>query len=206
MKKKFINGCINMINKHNANFDSTKIAEIKYGLEAIYILITKTIFIFTIAYFLNLTIELLIFVLLYNLIRMPSFGLHATKSSICLFSSSVIFLLVPYVCTIIYMPILSKGIIGIICILLMFKNAPADTYKRPIINKKRRRTYKFLSTIIAIIFALLSLLSQNNFLSNALLLSLVVQCFMVSPMIYKLFKLPYNNYKRYITHNSINVV
>ena len=42
-----------------------------------------------------------------------------------------------------------------------------------------------------------SLLIDNTFLHNSLLLSLVVQCFMISPAVYKIFKLPYDNYKAY---------
>lgn len=203
MKKKFINMAMKIINKHNTNYSATKMEEIKYGLEGVYILVTKTILIFTVAYFLNLATELLIFILVYNLIRMPSFGLHATTSSICLFSSYFIFLLAPYACKIIDLSLLLKAVIGITCILLIFKNAPADTYKRPIINVRRREIYKFISTLIAISFTFLAVVSVSTFLSNIFIIALVVQCFMISPMTYKIFNLPYNNYKKYIIHNSI---
>ena len=47
-----------------------------------------------------------------------------------------------------------KTIIGIICIGFMFKNAPADTHKRPIVSKKRRHIYKLISTIVAIVMVI----------------------------------------------------
>ena len=196
MRKWILDKCMNFIQK-NSSYDETKLAEIRYGLESIYILITKTIVIFGIAIYLGIVKEILCFLILYNLIRMPSFGLHATKSWICLLSSSIIFIGVPYLCKIWDIKITLKVIISIITLVLIFKNAPADTYKRPIINLKRREAYKIISTCVALVFIFLSLTIQNQFLSNALLLALVVQSFMISPLVYKIFKLPYNNYLNY---------
>lgn len=202
MKEKIMSKCISYIDSNNPGYSQDTLAEIKYGLEAIYILITKSIFIFTFAFILNIFKEVLIFTLLYNLIRMPSFGLHATKSWMCFVSSALIFILVPYLCTVLELNIFIKSIIGSVTILLIMKNAPADTYKRPIINPIRRRNYKIISTLIALIMVTLSLIIKHNFLSNSLLFALIVQCFMISPLIYKIFHLPYNNYKKYATANE----
>jgi len=80
----------------------------------------------------------------------------------------------------------------------MFKNSPADTKKRPIVNKKRRRVYKVLSVILAIIFTICSITIKYNFISNCLIFGLVMQNFMISPTVYKIFKLPYNNYLTFL--------
>jgi accessory gene regulator B len=197
MKNIIINYCLNIIKKKYPEYNDEKISVIKYGLESIYILITKLIIISLIAYILGLFKELVIFLIIYNVIRTFSFGLHATKSWICLVSSTLIFILVPYMCKYIYIPIWYKVIIGIIIILLMFKNAPADTKKRPIINKNRRLFFKYSSVLICILFIYLSIFIDNIFLSNCFILSLVVQSFMISPFVYKLFGLPYNNYLSY---------
>lgn len=184
--------------KANSTYDDEKLAEIKYGLESIYILITKTIIILSVAFILGIFKEVVIFSLLYSLIRMPSFGLHATKSWICLVSSLSIFLIFPVICKFITIPNYIKCIISIINIIFILKNAPADTYKRPIINKKRRERYKLLSVIIASVMCISSYFIKDNFISNAVILSVFVQLFMISPFIYKIFGLPYNNYKKYI--------
>lgn len=197
MKEVVINKQLSMIQKHN-NFDEDKLAVIKYGLESIYILVTKTIIIFSICFLLGLVKETLVFLLCYNIIRTTSFGLHATKSWICLLSSALIFIILPYICTIIKIPFYLKLIIGIILVFFIFKNAPADTYKRPIINKKRRLFFKICSTILAIIMVTFSLITKNQFISNCLIFSIILQSFIISPTVYKLFKLPYNNYKKYI--------
>ncbi len=198
MKELVINGSMSHIKKSNPDFDQEKLEVIQYGLEGLYILITKTTIILVIAALLGIVKELIIFALIYNFIRMPSFGLHATKSWICLVSSLTIFIGSAFVCTLITIPINIKIILGIILIFFICKNSPADTEKRPIINPKRRFIYKLLSTGIAIIFIALALTIPNNFLGNCFIFSLLVQCFMISPTIYKLFNLPYDNYKNYI--------
>lgn len=197
MRSTIINSSMSFIKK-NYSYNEEKLAEIKYGLEAIYILISKSIVILTSAFILGIFKEVVIFTLSYSLIRLFSFGLHATKSWICLVSSLIIFITIPFICKYLNINIYLKSIINCISIIMIFKNAPADTYKRPIVNKKRRERYKFLSTIIAILMATVSIITKMNFLSNCLLFATIVQNFMISPYIYKLFKLPYNNYKNYL--------
>ena len=197
MKNKIINSCLNVIKKNYPQYDQEKISIIKYGLESIYILITKLIIISIIACILGLFKELIIFLLIYNIIRTFSFGLHATKSWICLVSSTLVFILVPLVCKYIYIPIWYKVTIGIILMILFYKNAPADTKKRPIVSKNRRLFFKYCSVLICILFIYLSIFIDNMFISNCFILSLVVQSFMISPSVYKLFGLPYNNYLSY---------
>lgn len=197
MRSTIINSSMSFIKK-NYSYNEEKLAEIKYGLEAIYILISKSIVILTSAFILGIFKEVVIFTLSYSLIRLFSFGLHATKSWICLVSSLIIFITIPFICKYLNINIYLKSIINCISIIMIFKNSPADTYKRPIVNKKRRERYKFLSTIITILMATVSIITKMNFLSNCLLFALIVQNFMISPYIYKLFKLPYNNYKNYL--------
>lgn len=193
MKKIIINKCMNYIKK-NTNYNEVKLKEIEYGLVGIYLTYSKLIIISILAIILGIFKEMIIFTLFYNIIRMPSFGLHATKSWICLLSSTILFIGIPYLSTILTIPMILKIIICIVGICLMFKNAPADTKKRPIINKKRREIYKFISTLLTIIFSFSAILIENNFISNCLILSILMQNCMISPTVYRIFKLPYNNY------------
>ena len=197
MKKKIINKCMSYISK-NTSYDSIKLAEIRYGIEGIYLMITKVVIIIVLSYILGILREALIYMMVYNLIRMPSFGLHATKSWICLISSTILFVGIPFLCTILEINIYLKALIGIIGILLMYKNSPADTKKRPIVNKKRREIYKTISTIVTIIYCFISIYISNSFISNCFIFAAIMQNFMISPMVYKIFGLPYNNYINYI--------
>lgn len=197
MKKIIMSKCMNYI-KLNTNYDETKLKEIEYGLVSIYLTISKMLIISIIALFLGIFKEMIIFSLIYNILRIPSFGLHATKSWICLILSTTLFIGIPYLSVIITIPITLKIIICIFGIYLMFKNAPADTHKKPIINKKKRKMYKFLSTSLAIIYSIIIILVKDQIFSNYLLMSLILQNIMISPITYKIFKLPYNNYITYL--------
>ena len=193
MKKFIIKKAMNFI-RNNSEYDEVKLKEIEYGLVGIYLTFTKMFLIFSIAIILGIFKEMIIFTLIYNFIRIPSFGIHATKSWICLVASTISFLGIPYLCTILNISVILKVIILIIGIYFMFKNSPADTKKRPIVSKKRRDIYKTISTIIVIIYSFIAILTNNVFISNCIVFSIIVQNLMISPTVYKLFNLPYNNY------------
>lgn len=198
MKEAFINSSMNMIQKYYPNYSEVKLAELKYGLLGLYLMISKSIIIFSIAIFLGIFKELLIFTVIYNIIRASSFGMHASKSWICLVASTSILILLTYLSLNVTIPINIKLIIGIIGIIFMYKNSPADTAKKPIVSLKRRKIYKTISTLLAIIFVICSLIIDNNFLSNSFILSLVLQNIFISPTTYKIFNEPYDNYKTYV--------
>lgn len=200
MKDKIMNKIMNFIKKYNPEHNEEQLEVIQYGLEAIYITITKTIIIFAIAYFLGVIKELIIFLIFYNSIRATAFGLHATKSSYCLISSTLIFIGASYLCKLLIIPFYIKILLCIINILLIYKWSPSDTEKRPIVSKKRREIYKTLSTIIAITFSFISILISNQFISNCMIISVLIESFMISPYVYRLFNLPYDNYKNYLNY------
>ena len=203
MRSFIIDNCMNIIKK-NKQYDKTKLAEIKYGLETLYLMFSKLIIIGVIAIILGIFKELIIFILIYNIIRMPSFGLHATKSWICLLSSTIIFIGLPLIIKTIQLNQLTKIILGIIFTITIFIFSPADTKKRPIINKKRRKIYKITSTIISIIYVILSLIIKNTYVSNCFIFAIILQNILISPITYRIFKLPYDNYKEYIKTHGLN--
>lgn len=200
MKKIIINHWMNII-KNNKNYDDIKLAEIEYGLTTIYLTLSKIIVISIIAVILGIFKEMIIFLLIYNILRMPSFGIHATKSWICLLLSTIAFIGLPMLCVNIHLNYTIKIFLGIICCILMGKNSPADTKKRPIVNLKRRLIYKIISTCFAFIFLFLSIVIKNNFISNCLIINLILQNIVISPLTYKIFKQPYNNYKDFLKMN-----
>lgn len=200
MKKYLIQKSLQLIKENDSSISNTKLEEIEYGLVGIYLTVTKIAVILLLAWLLNIIKEVFIFMVIFNIIRTCSFGLHATKSWICLLSSILIFILIPTICTNITLPDFWKWIISMITIIFIYKNSPADTYKRPIVNPIRRKVYKLLSTMIATIFGILALCIHNDFYSNCFIFAPIVQCFLISPMIYKLFNLPYDNYKTYLAN------
>ncbi len=194
MRSKIINELMNQIKKYN-DFDDIKLKEIKYGLETIYLTIIKTIIFIILAMFINTVKELLLFLLFYGIIRLTGFGVHAIKSIHCWIASIIIFILTPLLIKysdfpniIIYMFILISNIFIILY-------APADTPKRPLKNKKKRIRYKIITLIISTIYSSIILMTNIIVLKNSLLYSLILESFLVTPFIYKLFGVSYKNYE-----------
>ena len=102
-----------------------------------------------------------------------------------------------YICDYLYIPIVIKAIISIICILLIAKYAPADTEKRPLVNKKKRKRYKIISLLSSMIFAILIIVLDNQIISNYLLIGMLEAVIMILPITYRMLDLPYDNYKNY---------
>lgn len=193
MKNFIIKTCMNYIKK-NTNFNETKLKEIEYGIISIYLTLSKFIVISIICFLLGIFKEMLIFTVFFNIIRLTAFGLHATKSWMCWVSSTIIFVLIPFICIYLHINIYLKLFISLFCIVFMIKNAPADTKKRPIVNKKRRKTYKIISTLLSIIYSIIAIICKNDFISNSLIFATILENCLISPTVYKLFKSPYNNY------------
>ncbi len=197
MKDFVVNKTLDYIYAHK-NYTELEKDTIRYGISNLYLQLTKTIVITLIAIILKIFIPYLIFTIIYNIIRMPSFGLHAKKSWHCWVSSIIIFNAIPFLTTNINIDTYIKIIILSISTLYITYYSPADTVKRPIVSYKRRMTYKCISCILSIIYSILCIYVKDQIVSNSLLFSLVLQCIIISPFTYKIFGQPYNNYKEYL--------
>ena len=196
MRSKIINSIMEQIKKYN-NFDDIKLQEIKYGLETVYLTIVKTIIFIILAILLKTIKELLLFMLFYGIIRLTGFGVHAKKSLHCWISSILIFVIIPILIKYVTLNNYVIYLISIISIIILAIYAPADTPKRPLINKKKRIIYKVLTTLISLGYLITITLIKNKIIINTLLYSLLLECFLVTPFIYKLFGVSYKNYKNY---------
>lgn len=197
MKNKIINSCLSIVSRYNPNLSKKQMDTIKYGLEGLYLSITKLIIIFIISIFLGISKEFIILIIIFNGIRLFGFGVHAKKSIDCLISSSIFFIIFPIICKYITIPMIYKLIISIPLIILISIFAPADTEKRPLKNKRKRNIYKFLTIIIALIYTYLSIIIKDNTLSNCFLAAIIIQTIIILPITYKLFGVQYKNYKKF---------
>lgn len=196
MRSKIINSIMDQIKKYN-NYDDIKLQEIKYGLETVYLTIVKTIIFILLAILLKTIKELLLFMLFYGIIRLTGFGVHAKKSLHCWISSILIFVIIPILIKYVTLNNYVIYLISIISIIILVIYAPADTPKRPLINKKKRIIYKVLTTLISLGYLITIVLIKNKIIINTLLYSLLLECFLVTPFMYKLFGVSYKNYKNY---------
>lgn len=197
MKHKFLDNSLNLIISKYPDISEEKLEEFRYGLEGFYLTISKMLIIIPAAILLNVFKEFIIILFFYNILRETAFGLHASKSWICLISSLLIFVGVPLLAKYIVISINLKCILLAIAIILIYIYAPADTIKAPIIKQKKRDRFKIISTISCIILSIVCLLSTST-ISTLILFSIYIEIILILPITYKIFNLPYNNYKNYV--------
>ncbi len=196
MKKKFIQTSINIL-KNSGKYSSDDIEIIIYGLEGIYLTITKMIIIFLISFVLGITKEVFLLLITYNIIRSQAFGIHASKSIYCLISSLIFFVGGAMICKYIMLPLWLMIVIAILCDICLLLYAPADTHKHPIINLKKRKKFKFLSFAFGLIYTFLIIYYYGQDITNYLLFGMLEAVLMILPVTYSTFKMPYDNYKTY---------
>lgn len=196
MKKKFLNSSIELIKK-NKNYNDEELEVIAYGLEGLYLTFTKMVVIFSIAFILGILKGVILLLVTYNIIRSQAFGIHASKSIYCLISSIILFIGGTLLCKYLVLPFWILIVCSIICNICLFLYAPADTYKRPLVNSKKRKRFKFISFLLGLIYTILIIVFRNYFIANYLLIGMIEAVLMILPITYKIFDLPYDNYKNY---------
>ena len=114
MKELFLNNSINLLNKQY-NYDNDTLDKVKYGLEVIYIILTKTTVILIISIIFNAFKETTLTMIFVNFLRIFAYGLHAKKSWHCYLSSTLCFVLIPKIFISIKISIIEKILVSFIC-------------------------------------------------------------------------------------------
>ena len=196
MREHFLNVNLNYINS-KLTFDDRKKKMIKYGLECIYTMITKSTAIIILSIIINTFYETLFLIIFYTFIRMFGFGIHATSNIKCWIVSvstySILPLIIRYV-GINQIVVISCEMIAFLGLLLW---APADTKKRPLIHKDKRLKDKIIVLSIAFIYIIYSLFYLNIF-SKAMMFGMLIELVCTCPLTYIIFNQPYNNYKKMV--------
>ena len=185
MKEKVVNNIMVRIN-NNYDFDEVKLEEIKYGLLGLYSLITKTTVIILLSLLLGFFQKFIIFLLFYSILRSVSFGCHAKTNLQCWIFSTVLLLGIPYLFNIINISKLVKNMLWTILFINYLIFSPADTDKRPMINKKRKLKFKIVSLIICIIY--LFTINRFSSISNLIIASMILEGLLINPLGYILMR------------------
>lgn len=196
MKEFFLSKYMNIVTNNNPDFSLEKLEKIKYGIEGIYLTITKLFVVVILGLILGIIKDVLILLLFYNILRFLGFGYHAKTSKECLIFSILFFAFLPFLVIKNIVIFNYSFLIVFICIINFLLFAPSDTKKRPMFNKKKKLIRKFSLIVITLVYFMLSLVVSKE-TSSMILLSIIIQAFMVNPIIYMLTKEPYNNYKVY---------
>ena len=195
MKDTFLNNSVKFIQKYN-KYNENQVELIKYGLEGLYLTITKLFILIIVSLLLNIFKEIIFVILFFNIIRFFAFGAHADKSSICLIASLTLIIGLTFIIFNTNINQILKIIICIVCVIDYLAFAPADTKKRPLTNKKKRIIRKMFSVFVSIIYTILIITVNNSLITNSLFISLIIEALMINPIMYKLIGVPFNNYKK----------
>ena len=68
------------------------------------------------------------------------------------------------------------------------------------LSSATKPAFSRFSKIVAITFSLVSIFISNQFAANCLILSLLIECFMISPFAYRITGQKYDNYKDYLNN------
>lgn len=198
MKERFLKKSLEIIKNKDSSIDEEKLEEIAYGLEGLYLTFTKMLVILAVGFVLGIVKDILLLMVFYNIIRTTAFGMHAKKSIHCLIISSLFFIGGALLCKYVVIAPYVKISVAVVSLLLLIKYAPADTHKRPLINAKRRKIYKFLSVISGTVYLILIILFRDLSITNYICVGLLEAILMIHPLVYRMFQLPYSNYKNYV--------
>lgn len=196
MKEVFLNHTMNFIASNQKDLNQEDKEKLAYGLEGLYMSITKLVIIFLIAFLLGFIKEFIITLIFFNIIRFPGFGFHASKSVVCLIASTLLILGLPYLFTNIEVSLTIKIILCIVSVITFIICAPADTWKRPLTNKRKRIIRKVVASSLAVIYSVLIIVFNGYEISNSLMAALLIETILISPIMYLIFKEPYRNYKK----------
>ena len=196
MKELFLNKTMNLIQQYHDPYTKEELELLRYGLEGIYLTITKLVIIVLLAFLLHMEYEVFLTLIFFNIIRFTGFGVHAGDSKTCLITSTINFIVIPYIFLHLSIDLWIQAIICGICLLSYLLYAPSDTVKRPLRNKKKRLIRKIVTVIIGIIYTLGVFLIPNDIISRLLLISLVIQMIVILPITYRILGQPYCNWKK----------
>lgn len=190
MKKIFINF---MISKENL-IDEDQVDILKYGLETIYINITKLVVILVFSLLLNILIETTVIIIFLGGLKLFAYGIQMDKSYKCYIFSIFIYCFLPFITKSINIkPFTFYIFLFSITSFILF--SPSDTKNRPIMKKRLQK--KIISIIILVIYFIIIFLLKNK-IADYILLTIIIESFIITPFIYKIFGFKYNNYKEVI--------
>ncbi|MBO0454212.1 accessory gene regulator AgrB [Candidatus Enterococcus murrayae] len=172
---------------------------VQYSLEILLSNIFKSIQVYLISFLLGLLFETFIMNLAYVLLRWHANGWHAKSSLNCSIFGIVTFVGIPLIFqkTNFTFPAFWILVLSLIILWCVFRYAPADTEKNPLVSISERRRKKILALITAVSIICVSLFLAGSQISTLLITGLLVEIVMIHPLLYKLNKRSYKNYENY---------
>ncbi len=196
MKQKFIDNSLCMIQK-TREIDRLEEKKLKYGLEAFYNVFVKSVVLIILSILFHTVWEIIGLTIVYSTLRLYGFGIHMKTSLQCWFTTIPLYLGGSLLIKYFEFPIQFHIVVWAIGFISFLLFAPADTKARPLIHKEKRIRAKILSLCILIIYFILFIHLENVILKNIIVYAIFLESLSINPLVYKLFKMPFNNYKTF---------
>ena len=174
---------------------------VHYFLEVFFINVFKLFQVYLCAFFFGTLFETFVMNCAYILLRRHANGWHANSSFNCSLLGISFFVGIPLLLQK-TMVTFSGWLVSILSILLflgVWRYAPADTEKNPLVSVSERKRKRHNALFMTLILILLSYVIQNQSLQTLILSGLVIEIIMIHPLFYKLTKRSYKNYEKYVT-------
>lgn len=179
------------------NKEGIELKKMQYGIEVLLINISKFIIIFSLAYIFGLLKEAIFMSLIFGSLRKHAFGIHAENSVMCTSSTSLIFIggayISPYIQLNNYMVIVIFAILN----LLIYRYAPADTEKHPILGVKLRAKLRKKAVITGFILMIITLISPSYSIKSIITIAAAAEVITILPITYKILNRRYKNYEKF---------
>lgn len=179
------------------NGDRIAYLKMKLGIEMLLINITKTSIIYGVSLVCHLFLQTLILHGAYFAVRRYSFGLHANTSLSCTLISILMFVGTPLLSPYINLSSFAVIGLGLLFTALLYRYAPADTDKFPLIGADRRRKLRRSSAATCLIVTFIAIITPSSTVTTLLMLGVGLQIIMILPITYKLLKRSVRNYEKY---------
>ena len=196
MKEVFVNHTLNYLIANNACSKKQE-SIFRYTLESLYSFLTKMAVVLLLSVFLGTLKITCISLFLYSLLRGFSFGIHATKNIYCWITTLSVYIVFPLVIKYVDFSNIILMLFNFIGVLSIVLWAPADTPKRPLLNQKKRIINKLFAIFLSLFFVFFYVLIQNQNFREVICFILIMNALCICPLTYKVFHIPYNNYKNY---------
>ena len=183
--------------------DDERAEVIRYGFELIIGEVPKMILIFLIAILLGKLKYFLISIAIIGPYRTFSGGIHLKTHIACFLSTTFLYLGNVFISgmfeiTNFYVKVVTITIVYIFSVIMIILYAPADTDSVPILRKIDRKRGKIKSIICVSVVLIVSVITEDQVISNMCLIGVFVQTVTIMKISYKIFnvKLGYLEYEK----------
>lgn len=179
------------------NKEGLALIKMKLGIEILLINTSKILILLVVAAQCNLLKEAIFMSLVFGSIRRSAFGLHARSSVVCTLITLMVFVGGPYISQ--YVKLNNYQVFGIFTVLnlMLYKYAPADTEKHPILGKNLRKKLRKETVSMGIILMIITLIIQYPLVKSLIILAVSFEVISILPITYKTFNRGYRNYEQY---------